>query len=104
MCAGKVLEGDMWKLIGNSGYGKQIEDKLRHEKTIYTDNDSTLYLNVCSPKFKSFRKIGDVYEIDCKGGNKKMDRAYQVGIAVYQLSKLVMLKFYYNFLQKNIKR
>ena len=33
-----------------------------------------------------------------------VDRAYQCGIAVYQLAKLRMLEFYYDFLDKYVDR
>ena len=53
---------------------------------------------------EDLEEIGNAYEI--REGKQKVsvDRAYQYGIAVYQLAKLRILEFYYDFLDKSVDR
>jgi len=74
----KVL-GDTAKLKGNSLYGKMIEDKAKHTNTVF---------------------ISGGYEIKEYKRTVKIDRPYQLGIAVYQMAKLRMLEFHYDFLDR----
>jgi len=67
----KALLADIFKLLGNSAYGKTIEDVTRQTNVIYTKDEN------------------------------KVNRA--VGISVYQLAKLRMLEFYYDFLDKYVE-
>ena len=57
-----------------------------------------------SPHLEDLEEIGDAYKIR-KGKQKiKVDMGYLCGIAVYQLAKLRMLEFYYDFLDKYVDR
>ena len=57
-----------------------------------------------SPYLEDLEEIGDAYEIREGKQKVKVNRAYQCGIAVYQLAKLRMLEFYYDFLDKYVDR
>ncbi|XP_057294628.1 uncharacterized protein LOC130623157 [Hydractinia symbiolongicarpus] len=100
----KRLAGDTAKLKGNSFYGKMIEDQARHANTTFTRDEKKVDEAMRSPYLEDLEEIGDAYEI--REGKKKVhiDRAYQCGIAVYQLAKLRMLEFYYDFLDKYVDR
>ena len=100
----KCIVGDTSKLKANSFYGKMIEDVARHVDTIFTRDEYKVDAAVRSPYLEDLEEIGDAYEI--REGKKKVsvDRAYQCGIAVYQLAKLRMLEFYYDFLDKYVDR
>ena len=47
-------------------------------------------------------EIGDAYELESRKARVEIRRAFQVEIAVYQLVKLQMLEFYYDFLDQFI--
>ena len=49
-------------------------------------------------------EIGGAYETKEFKQTVMIKRAYQCGIAVYQLAKLRMLEFYYDFLDKYFSR
>ena len=53
---------------------------------------------------EDLEEIGDAFEIQEGKQKVSVDRAYQCGIAVYQLAKLRMLEFYYDFLDKYVDR
>ena len=83
--------GDTAKLKANSFYGKMIEDVARHANTTFTSDEQRVDEAMRSPYLEDLEEIGDAYEI--REGKQKVsvDRAYQCGIAVYQLAKLRML-------------
>ena len=51
-----------------------------------------------SPYFEDLKQINGAFEIKEPKKRVNITRSYQCGIAVYQLAKLQMLEFYYNFL------
>ena len=95
---------DTNKLKGNSFYGKMIEDKEKHNITRYTKDEEEVEKALRSAFFEDLNEINDTYEIVKRKRLIKIDRPYQCGIAVYQLAKLRMLEFYYDFLDKYIDR
>ena len=54
--------------------------------------------------FDDLEEIGDAYEIQSRKPRITIRRAFQVGIAVYQLAKLRILEFYYDFIDKYVDR
>ena len=56
------------------------------------------------PTLRTSRRLATAYEIREGKQKVKVGRAYQCGIAVYQLAKLRMLEFYYDFLDKYVDR
>ena len=90
----------MFKLKGNSFYGKMIEDLINHLKTTFTIIEELVDKSFTSPFFEGLEEINITFEIkECKRQVTIM-RLYQCGIAVYQLVKLHMLEFYHDFLDK----
>ena len=94
------IAADTAKLIGNSGYGKLIENLLKQTKTFYTSDDKKIKRCKQSALFGDITRFGETYEIDMKKQEVEINRPYQCGIAVYQLAKLKMLQFYYDFMDK----
>ena len=96
--------GDVAKLKGNSFYGKMIEDLGRHKSTKFTRKEIVVDKAFRSPFFDNLEEIGGAYEIKEFKRTVMIKRPYQCGIAVYQLAKLRMLEFYYDFLDKCFSR
>ena len=96
--------GDVLKLKGNSFYGKMIEDLIQHLSTIFTSNERKVDEALQSPFFADLEEIGGAYEMKKCKRTVQMKRLYHCGIVVYQLAKLRMLEFYYDFLDKYIDR
>ena len=57
-----------------------------------------------SPVSDNLKEIGGAYEIKEFKRTVMIKRPHQCGIAVYQLAKLRMLEFYYDFLDKGFSR
>ena len=100
----KKIVGETAKLKGNSFYGKMIEDIARHHYTTFTADEKDVNDALRSPFFEDLEEIGEAYEIQERKRKVEITRPYQCGIAVYQLAKLRMLEFYYDFLDKYIDR
>ena len=100
----KALLAEVFKLLGNSAYGKFIEAVERHTNTIYTCDEEEVDKSLRSARFKTLEEIGPAYKIELRKSKIAIDRPFQVGIVVYQLAKLRMLQFYYEFLDFYLDR
>ena len=96
--------GDTFKLKGNSFYGKMIEDLTKHMRVTFTRNEDSVDKAFRSPFFEDLEEINEAYEISERKKRVSITRPYQCGIAVYQLAKLRMLEFYYDFLDVYFER
>ena len=100
----KALLAEVFKLLGNSAYGKFIEAVERHTNTIYTCDEEEVDKSLRSARFKTLEEIGPAYKVELRKIKIAIDRPFQVGIVVYQLAKLRMLQFYYDFLDFYLDR
>ena len=91
---------DTHKLKRNSFYGKTIKYLIKHLNTTFAINEELIDETFRSPFFKELEEMNTTFEI--KEGKRQVTitRPYQCGIAVYQLAKLRMLEFFYDFLDK----
>ena len=80
------------------------EDLGRHKSTTFTLKEMVVDKAFRSPFLDNLEEIGGAYEIKEFKGTVMIKRPYQRGIAVYQLAKLRMLEFYYDFLDKYFSR
>ena len=93
--------GDTAKLKGNSFYGEMIENLEKHISTKFTTDEKLIDEIFRSPFFEDLEEINEgVFEVRQRKRKVTITRPYQCGIAVYQLAKLRMLEFYYDFLDK----
>ena len=102
--AEKALHAEIYKLLGNSAYGKFIEAVERQTKVMYTKDEDVVDKHLRSAFFEDLEEIGDAYKIESRKNKVTINRPFQVGIVVYQLDKLRMLQFYYDFLDHYIDR
>ena len=78
-----------------------IENLEKHMNTKFT-TDEKLIDKICrSPYFDDLEEISEgAFEVSQRKSRVTITRPYQCGIAVYQLAKLRMLEFYYDFVNK----
>ena len=100
----KSLLADVFKLLGNSSYGKMIECLERQTRVIYTKDEKVVDRALRSAYFEDLDEIGQVYELESRKPRILIKRPFQIGIAVYQLAKLRMFEFYYDFLDRYVDR
>jgi len=99
----KALLAEVFKLLRNSAYGKLIEALEWQTNVVYT-KDKVVDRALRSVYFEDLYEIGEVYELESRKPRITIRRPFQIGIAVYQLEKLRMLEFYYDFLDKYVDR
>ena len=97
------------KNIGNSAYGKTIENKSHHKTVTYETDLSKVYRSINKNNFVDLHEILDhdaniFYEINKSKTVVNQDMPVQVGCAILQLAKLRMLEFYYDCVDKYIDR
>ena len=100
----KALLADIFKLLGNSSYGKMIEAVEKHTSTVYTKDEKLVDRALRSAFFEDLDEIGSAYELESRKPRVKITRPFQIGLVVYQLAKLRMLEFYYDFLDRYASR
>ena len=100
----KALLAEVFKLLGNSRYGKLIEALERQTNVIYTKDEKVVDRALRSAYFSDLDEVGQAYELESGKPRITIRRPFQIGIAVYQLAKLQMLEFYYDFLDRYFDR
>jgi len=94
---------DLFKLLNNSCFGKtleQVRDRMKMHLTIDRNNAIKYFSKL---EFKTATFIDGLYLIQEHKTKVVYDRPCYVGCAVLDLSKLHMLKFHYNIIEKNLK-
>ena len=102
--AEKALLAEVYKLLGKSAYGKLIEAVERQLKVLYTKDENVVDKHLRSVWFEDPEEFGDAYKIESRRNKVTINRPFQVDIVVYQLAKLRMLQFYYDFLDYYLDR
>jgi len=100
----KALLAEVFKLLGNSAYRKLIEALEQQANVIYTKDEKVVDRALWNAYFEDLDEIGEAYELESRKPQITIRRPFQIRIAVYQLAKLRMLEFYYDFLDKYVNR
>ena len=100
----KVLLAEVFKLLGNSGYGKLIEALEWRIFVVYTKNEKAVDRLLQSAYFSDLEELRQAYELESKKAGITINRPFHIGIVVYQLAKQRMLEFYYHFLDRYFDR
>ena len=100
----KSIISEIFKLLGNSAYGKTLTNILHHcDVTFVNDVDAQKKVN--SPLFKKLTPLSDNWnEVETKKEVLKHNLPLQIGFFVYQYAKLRMLEFHYQLIDKYIDR
>ena len=81
--AEKALLAEIYKLLGNSAYGKFIEAVERQTRVLYTKDEDKVDKHLRSSYFEDLEEIGDAYKIELRKNKVTINRPFQVGIVVY---------------------
>lgn len=76
----------------------------RQTNVAYPKDEKVVDRALCSPFSSDLEEIGEAYELERRKARVTITRPFQVGITVYQLTKLRMMEFYYDFLGKYVDR
>ena len=96
---------DTFKLKRDSFYWKMIKDLAKHERTTFTTNEDLVDQSFRYPFFKDLEENHGVFKIQSANkGRVNITKSYQCFVTIYQLAKLCMLEFYYDYLDKYLDR
>ena len=98
----KKIISDNCKLIGNSAYGRTL---LRAEEyrdvSFYSSSSVTIANLINNKKFRNIDEIGEnLIEIENAKSRVRLNVPIQLGFFVLEYAKLLLLRFYYDFLIK----
>ena len=72
----KALLAEVFKLLGNSAYGKFIEAVERQNRTLYTCDEHEVDKHLRSAWFTDLEEIGDAYKIELRKSKLTIDRPF----------------------------
>lgn len=99
-----ACHGNLYKLMGNSVYGKFALNSSKFRNVKYV-NGKKLRVELNSRHFVSYNKVGqDLFEVVSERSTIVHNQPLQISVTVYDLSKLRLLEFYYDFLNVYIER
>jgi len=78
----KALLAEVFKLLGNSTYGKLIKVLERQTNVIYTKDEKVVDRALWSVYFEALDEIGEAYELESRKPRITIRRLFQIGIAV----------------------
>jgi hypothetical protein len=83
--------------MNNSVFGKTVENVYKRKDVRLKTNANEAIKLTSKPQYQDFRQFNDeLYGIMMKKFRVNLDKPVQVGFAVLELSKLLMLEFYYD--------
>ncbi len=99
-----TIKAESAKLTGNTGYGYTLTNKEKHNNVKVCDKHKAVEY-VRKNTFKDMNVLdNDFYEVIYGKSRITADLPIQIGHAVYQLAKLRMLQFKYDFIDYYIDR
>ena len=101
MNATNKVDKNFYKLMINAAYGKTMENKRKRMKIRIVTNEKDFVKCTSKPTYIGYKKTGNnFYAIHEKKEVMKLDKPIYVGCTVLELSKLIMYKFWYDFIVK----
>ena len=94
---------NLFKLLNNAVYGKTMENMRKRIKIRITTNEKDFLKYASRPTYIGHKKFGkNLVVIHEKKELLTLNEPVYVGNTVFELSKLVMYKFYYDFARKKM--
>ncbi|GFN95226.1 hypothetical protein PoB_002173200 [Plakobranchus ocellatus] len=101
----KAILAETFKLLGNSAYGKSLENLENRRDVAYSMGRDVGKL-VNSRLFRTCTPLDhhDLFEVESAKSKVRWNLPLQMGFFVYQYAKLRMLQFHYDFVDKFVSR
>ena len=94
------FEKDFFKLMNNSVFGKTMENVRNRMKLHLTIDDVNAKKWFTKPTLKCNKFIDGLHLIEMYNEEMEMDKPIYVGTSILDLSKLCMMDFHYNVIEK----
>ena len=94
------FEKDFWKLANNSVFGKTCENVMNHVDVRLVNERKKALRQILKPNYKQHTIYNENLVGILMGLNKvKLNKPSYVGVAILDLSKILMYDFFYDFVQ-----
>ena len=100
--ASNDIEKDFFKLMNNAVFGKTMENVRKHRdiKLVKTDHHKRNKL-VSEPNYHTMKLISENLSIiKMKKVKVKMKKPMYLGLSILEISKIIMYKFWYDYMKK----
>ena len=94
------FEKDFFKLMNNSVFGKTMENVRNRMQMHLTTDDDNAEKWFSKPTFKNCNSVFGIYMIEMYKEEVVLDKPIYVGTTILDLSKLLMMKFHYDVIEK----
>ena len=99
-----AIIAEMWKLIGNSAFGRSGMNKNRFTKTQFVNQDKFDKLSKKTLCVEGNDLGNGLFEVISKPKSVRQNIPIQVACSIYDDAKFLMCRFYYDFLSKYISK
>ena len=101
----KAILAETFKLLGNSAYGKTLENLENRRHVVYSTSENVGELfNSCLLRTCTPLDHNDLFEVESAKNKVRWNLPLQIGFFVYQYAKLRMLQFHFDFVDKFVSR
>jgi hypothetical protein len=97
------FEKDFYKLMNNSVFGKTMENVRNRMQLHLTADDRNAEKWFSKPHFKNCTETFGLYMIELYKQEVCLDKPIYVGTTILDLSKLLMMRFHYDVIEKDFK-
>lgn len=98
------FEKNLYKLMNNAIYGKTLENVKKHSEIRLVNKWHTRYGGkslICRPNFKGIKIFNEnLVAVEFNKISIKIDKPMIVGVAILEISKILMYSFHYEFMMK----
>jgi len=92
------FEKDYFKLCNNSVYGKTMENPYKRRDIRLVVKANQAIKLVAKPEYQGYKEFHEsLYAVSMKKKKVDLDKPLFIGLAVLELSKLLMYEFYYDY-------
>ena len=93
------FEKNFFKLMNNSAFGKTMENVRDHRDIKLVTSDKRRKRLVSEPNYHSHKKFSDhLMAIEMKKTRVKMTKPLYLGMSILDISKILMYKFWYDYI------
>ena len=94
------FEKDLFKLMNNSVFRKTMENIRKHRDIKLVTTDKKRSKLVSEPNYHTINLISeDLSIIEMKKTNVKMNKPIYLGLSILEISKILMYKFWYDYMK-----
>jgi hypothetical protein len=97
------FEKDFFKLMNNSVYGKTMENVKNRMEMHLTTSEENAVKWFSKDNLKTCSNVFDLYMIEMYKTKVVLDKPIYVGTTILDLSKLLMMKYHYDVIEKQFK-